>query len=129
MTPAQISKLKHDLRTTINHIIGYGELLVELAAENGEEDLASRMRNLVTKGRNMPRLVDEILLAACGVAGDSARARRTLHENLEQILEFSISPQNSDITIYERDLDRIKKAAVLLLKFLETRRELTSAAS
>jgi signal transduction histidine kinase len=50
--------LRHDLRTQINHITGFGELLIELAEERGRQDLSPAIRNVIAGGRVLMRLVD-----------------------------------------------------------------------
>ena len=39
-----LAKLRHDLRTPVNQILGYSELLQEEAEEKGEEQLRARPR-------------------------------------------------------------------------------------
>jgi class 3 adenylate cyclase/CheY-like chemotaxis protein len=42
-----LSKIRHDLKTPLNQIIGYGEMLLEDAEAGGSEDMASLLRKLL----------------------------------------------------------------------------------
>lgn len=61
MTVAQeqspLSKLRHDLRTPINHIMGYGELLAEDLADRGVSDLDD-LERIAAAARNLLELID-----------------------------------------------------------------------
>ncbi len=54
------SVLRHDLRTPINQIVGYGEMLEEDAAAAGQESVASDLRKIVSAARTLLGLVDTI---------------------------------------------------------------------
>ena len=51
VTQEQISKLRHDLRTPINQIIGYNELVQEVAADSGYEDIDSDLERVNNAAR------------------------------------------------------------------------------
>ena len=72
--PAEIFRtLRHDLRTPINHVIGYSELLLEVAEDRGEAALTPDLRRIHAAGRQLLALVDELLNPAkldCGVSLD-----------------------------------------------------------
>jgi CheY-like chemotaxis protein len=44
---AALSKIRHDLKTPLNHIIGYGEMLLEDAGAAGREDAETALRRLL----------------------------------------------------------------------------------
>jgi adenylate cyclase len=46
LDPGAISKLRHDLRTPINHIIGYGEMLLEDAEAAAHDAIAAQLRRI-----------------------------------------------------------------------------------
>ncbi len=54
------ASLRHALRTPLNHIIGYSELLLEEAKERGLEDLISDLRNIHTAGNELLALINDI---------------------------------------------------------------------
>src|SRR5215469_5422009 len=74
------SALRHDLRTPLNHVIGYGEMLLEALAEDDVANGAGveALREIVARSREQVRLLQN----ARGV--DDARAAlrddRTLNE-------------------------------------------------
>lgn len=55
------SKARHDLRTPINQIIGYSELLEEEAEDAGHNDYVSDLKKIQQAARRMLELVDEHL--------------------------------------------------------------------
>jgi DNA-binding response OmpR family regulator len=55
------ASLRHALRTPLNHIIGYSELLLEEAKERGLEDLIADLRNIHTAGNELLALINDIL--------------------------------------------------------------------
>jgi class 3 adenylate cyclase/CheY-like chemotaxis protein len=55
------SKLRHDLRTPINAIKGYGEMLVEDAASDGHEGLLADLGKLLTAADGVLKLIDALV--------------------------------------------------------------------
>ena len=55
------SKARHDLRTPINQIIGYAEMLQEEAEDSGHDDYVGDLKKIQTAARRMIELVDEHL--------------------------------------------------------------------
>lgn len=58
---AFIASKRHDLRTPIGAIIGYGEILLEDAREGGESDLAVDLEKVLKAGQMLLRTVNDIL--------------------------------------------------------------------
>src|SRR3954466_6290870 len=56
--------LRHELRTPINHIIGYSELLLEVAEEGGHPEIMADLERIRTAGAELGALVNESLDAA-----------------------------------------------------------------
>jgi class 3 adenylate cyclase/CheY-like chemotaxis protein len=54
------SKARHDLRTPINQIIGYSELLAEQAEEEGRADYTADLEKIRTAAQRQLQLVNEI---------------------------------------------------------------------
>jgi len=54
--------LKHDLRTPLNQIIGYSEMLAEEVANSGREDLLPDLQRITEAGRNMVDYVDRMFV-------------------------------------------------------------------
>src|SRR5215207_6941512 len=53
--------LRHELRTPINHIIGYSELLLEVAAELGHPEILADLEKIRAAGAELGALVNESL--------------------------------------------------------------------
>lgn len=56
-----LSHLRHDLRTPVNAIIGYGEMLVEDATQPGLGEFAATMQQVPLLGKTLLSLINEIL--------------------------------------------------------------------
>ena len=52
--------LRHDLRTPINQIIGYSEMLQEDAADTGQDKMSSDLKKIGEAARRMLELIDRI---------------------------------------------------------------------
>lgn len=55
----QLSRIRHELRTPINHIIGYSEMLHEEVAELGRADLIKDLEKIQRGGRRLLELINE----------------------------------------------------------------------
>ena len=58
-----LAKLRHDLRTPVNQILGYSELLQEEAEEKGEASFVSDLGKIQMAARQMLDVVDKALAA------------------------------------------------------------------
>ncbi len=80
--PAHLSgadaHLRHTLRTPLNHIIGYSELLLEEAKERGLEDMMADLRNIHTAGKELLALINDLFDPAAVDADPSAPAIETV---------------------------------------------------
>jgi signal transduction histidine kinase len=63
MYPQDARSLKHELRTPVNHIIGYSALLLEAAEELGDEPLAHQAAEMQAIGSEMNRAIESTLLS------------------------------------------------------------------
>ncbi|HZU75829.1 MAG TPA: response regulator, partial [Dehalococcoidia bacterium] len=64
-----VRALRHALRTPVNHIVGYGELLLEDAVAGGAAELVSGLQEIAAAGRKALALIDEIVGSAASGAG------------------------------------------------------------
>jgi len=55
------AQLRHDLRTPLNHIIGYAEMLLEDAGGSADDDLAAGLRGILDDARLLLRRINERL--------------------------------------------------------------------
>src|SRR5947209_20216230 len=51
--------LLHDLRSPLNHVIGYAELLLELADETGSEAFAPDLTKVLAAGHRLLSIIGE----------------------------------------------------------------------
>ena len=79
------AQLRHDLRTPLNHIIGYTELLLEELADGGKPDLAAGLAALRADARQLLTLLNQVLARGQTGSPDLAAARGTLGPLLERI--------------------------------------------
>ena len=55
------SHLRHDLRTPLNHVIGYSEMLADEAEDDGREGLAEDLQRIRDSGLRILRMIEEVL--------------------------------------------------------------------
>lgn len=60
------SALLHDLRTPLNHIIGYSELVMEQAEADGQTDLLPHLQKVRAAGHHMVSLLDQHFVSIPG---------------------------------------------------------------
>jgi sigma-B regulation protein RsbU (phosphoserine phosphatase) len=60
--PRDLQKLYHELRTPVNHIIGYGELLAEVAKEQNKAERIADLEKIQQAARNWLALMEGYLL-------------------------------------------------------------------
>ncbi|MEO8501462.1 MAG: histidine kinase dimerization/phospho-acceptor domain-containing protein, partial [Vicinamibacteria bacterium] len=56
-----LSQIRHDLKTPINQIIGYSEMLAEDAEEKGDTDTLADLAKIGTAARTLLELIDKEL--------------------------------------------------------------------
>ena len=83
--------LRHELRTPINHIIGYSELLLEVAEEQGHAHLMADLEKIRAAGAELGSLVNESLDAARlqTALPDTISLSRDLRTPLNTIVGYS----------------------------------------
>jgi class 3 adenylate cyclase len=121
-----LSKLRHALRTPLNQIIGYSELLMESAEETGSVTLVAELQRIHSGGGELLALINDALAAWKIEAGkvDFAALREHLRAPLggviavtSQCIGQARSAGQSDTV---KDLDKILRAAQNLLHLAET---------
>src|SRR5262249_42662104 len=48
-----VSRLRHDLRTYVNHLQGYGEMVLEVVQDDGPAELQAPVRDLLAIGKQL----------------------------------------------------------------------------
>ena len=87
MTIDPAAQLRHDLRTPLNHIIGYAEMLLEDGAGGSSAAFSTHLRILLADARELLSLVNDLLAPGAGRSGpaDLAAARDVVTPPLERI--------------------------------------------
>lgn len=70
LSQAEVSELRHELRTPFNAIIGYAEMLLEVAADDGLEELVPGLESLRASGKELLGAVNAALSAGAEVRRD-----------------------------------------------------------
>jgi signal transduction histidine kinase len=124
MDTNQLRNLKHELRTPVNHILGYSELLLEAANDAGNVRAAGQAENLHATGRSLARVVEKSLAHSdTTFEGNQMDALRVgLRPIVQRILEIAL-PQSEmfAMTGYRDDLKKICEAAEQLLELVHCR--------
>jgi hypothetical protein len=55
----RISRLRHDLRNSVNQVLGYGELLIEEANEGRRPIVADGLRSILALGKQVLALIND----------------------------------------------------------------------
>ncbi len=58
---AFVANMSHELRTPLNAILGYTEMLLEDTADNGHKEYSSDLNRILTAGRHLLSLINDIL--------------------------------------------------------------------
>jgi signal transduction histidine kinase len=56
-----LANMSHELRTPLNAVIGYSEMLQEIAEERGEPDMLMDLRRIQTAGKHLLGLINDVL--------------------------------------------------------------------
>jgi class 3 adenylate cyclase len=83
--PASLAQLRHELRTPINHILGYSEMLLEELDEAGS--LAAELRRIRADGRALLAILERALspTSAAGGSPDLGRLAPSLAGPLDRL--------------------------------------------
>src|SRR5512144_1908016 len=88
---AFLANLRHELRTPINAIIGYSEMLIEDAQDHGQDTLAADLDKIHSAGSQLLARVNEILDPARIEAGGLGTDLETFGVNLRHELRTPLS--------------------------------------
>ena len=56
-----VANMSHELRTPLNAVIGYSEMLQEIAEERDEQDMLPDLRRIQTAGKHLLGLINDVL--------------------------------------------------------------------
>jgi CheY-like chemotaxis protein len=117
---ARLADVRHDLRTSVGHITGYSEMLLEDYEDDLSEPIMKKLQSLDDAGQRMLGMIDELL-----GAGKASLAELDLPECRDRLTaETTIIASNLDFLVAESesvddddfadDLDRMVMARGIL---------------
>src|SRR5213592_3655029 len=86
-----LAHMRHELRTPLNAIIGYGEMLLEDAAEQGRRAFIPDLEKIRVSGQQLLVLVNDILAPAKMRAGEAKLDLETFRANLRHELRTPLN--------------------------------------
>ena len=130
---AALAEFRHNLRTPVNHLLGYAELLIEEAAEMRNARALDALRQIHSAARATLTHVNELLSDRESVGDDileevftSVRPRTDRIENCLDALRDDEAMETPEE--WREDLERIRSAVQSLRDVLGNSREHASAA-
>lgn len=127
MDPEEIRHLKHELRTPINHIVGYSSLLLEIAQDERDDELANTSSSI---NQIAEHLAKAVLMALSTPGGNiSSDQLNTLQQMVMPLIDkltnlIRHDPYPIGFASHLEDLDRIRSAVDRLRKLVESGHEM-----
>lgn len=118
---ASLAQLRHDLRSPINAVVGYAEMLLEDASDGEPAGVAEDLRKVREAGRELQGVVDRVLSPE-GVDADPSRIEHGLRTPLNTVIGFSelLLERGEQLPAsFRSDLERILEAARELIGRLD----------
>ena len=122
-----LAKIGHELRTSVNHIVGYNELLQNEAENRGATELISDLQGIQIEGQRLLSLVLDTLESAKVEPAESLdRLQREVRVPLRTIMGYSemlkVDAVKSNHDDLVPDLERVSAAARNWLTFVNADR-------
>ncbi len=124
-----LGRLRHDLRTPLNAVIGYSEMLLEETGAEGRQAIASELEAVRQGGIRLLSLVNESLGPASPELENGAfeDAGRAIQERLRPALDLVIASTNTlleraesaGLELAMQDVRRIRDSGLKLLALVE----------
>lgn len=85
------NKLKHDLRTPLNHIIGYSEMLLEEAADSPRQEFVADLERIHFAGRRLLNVVNDLFdpVKSAAYKADPQLIHHEVRTPLNQIIGYA----------------------------------------
>jgi light-regulated signal transduction histidine kinase (bacteriophytochrome) len=115
------SSLRHELRTPVNHVLGYADLLLE------EEGLDPNLNNDLAAVRDLGQRVLPMIAGLLDADDDVSRATIDALSSVVDQLRGRVASIHSD-PAHASDLDRIAAACERLAQLVDALRDATTAA-
>ena len=112
------ARLRHELVTPVNHLVGYAELLIDEAEARGRHELLPGLTRLLGHSREVLARID----AALAPAESRGYAADRLHQTLDRIVvEGAILRVlvGLDQEVFDADLEKIRGATQRLRGLIE----------
>jgi signal transduction histidine kinase len=111
--------LKHDLRTPLNHIIGYCEMLIEQAQDDGLDIFLADLNRIHSAGERLLRVVDDLCDPVAHRKIDEVAMHHEVRTPLNQIIGYAemLQEQAEDLghDSFVSDLQKVHTAGRRLL--------------
>jgi light-regulated signal transduction histidine kinase (bacteriophytochrome) len=116
------AELRHGLRTPLNHIIGYTEMLYEDAVEMDAADVAASLGEVLTEAQHVCDLIQKHPVFSKQVIGhkDLEELRAQIFEPVHRLRTAVSDLSGLPVPNAETDLARINKAVAELIEFSQS---------
>lgn len=119
-----VSRLRHDLRTYVNHLQGYGEMILETAQDDGPAALEEPMTRLLDQGKTLLDVIARHLpttladLSTAVLEALIADLRAPVAESQEILVELAKIAEAEHADEAKSDLEKIRRAVDDLERFV-----------
>jgi two-component system, NtrC family, sensor kinase len=112
-----VAELRHDLRTPLNHIIGYGEMLIEDAEDRGDDAAVTTLRQIHATAQDLVGVIQQTLTPSKTEVTDAELAglRERLQDPVQGIIDRAAGLLAGCEEGASKDLETIRSAAERLL--------------
>ena len=113
------SKIRHDLRTPLNHLIGYGEILTEMLADQGmseEEPPFAALKEVIVRAGDLVRSLQTLPDDVFSVKAPEVVRAASLEKLVDRLPSLFGPPKLAEL---DADLTRMSQAARRLLELIE----------
>jgi PAS domain S-box-containing protein len=118
MTPEAVARLRHYLRTSLNQIIGYAEVVYRQAKDQGARSEMELMEQVMASARRLGDMVAEALPASSHVGdGSIPRLQAAMQGYVDRITDSVDRFQQISRGACEPEIDKIRLGARSLLEF------------
>lgn len=121
-----MATLRHELRTPMNHIIGYSEMLIEEATAHGQDYLIVDLKKIHNEGQHLLVIINDLFAPnkrRQGLQEALAEVRHEMRTQVNSIIGFSEILQEelseSSVAHFVKDLGKIETAARYLLGLID----------
>lgn len=118
-----IAELRHGLRTPLNHIIGYSEMIHEDALQGGAEETAGSVQQVLAEAQHICDLIQRhpVFSQRSITDADLEELRAEIHEPVRRLQEAvsSLSKATESNAAEAEDVARIQNAVAELAEFSE----------